>query len=486
MKNIIEECYKFMQEDNKEIAIFADYRFGNKTLTYGEVKKYIIATNGIVGTNNYTKRIGILIENKLEFVKAFFSILYNGYTVVGIDPKITEEGLDKIINENELNYIITNNTNVQKLSKYKDKININIEDLNINNIKENKISIPNSKIDDIIIISYTSGTSGKFSKGVKLSNKSISFVSEEYRKVYKLDRTSKIITVLPLWHNYAMFACLTSAMMSNSEIIIMEKWDIENFIYINNCLKPDIFPGSPYMYIDIINRDLDSINLSSLRICDSGGDSLPIECIKKFEEKTNAIITEGYGLTETASLTHFNYSAKERKIGSLGKCVTDVKCKITDLNGNEIEKGRWGLLWINGPMVFDGYVNNDKLTKEVLKDNWFNTNDVVKVDDDGYYYIAGRLSDIKNYKQNEITLREIENILYKFDGIKRVFVKKEFNKETDFYYYNIYAILKENYDISNLYDYIKKKLSNIVVNNVEILVELPTTGTGKVKRNKLV
>ena len=322
------------------------------------------------------------------------------------------KNLNKVTKNEDINIEINVIDDKETLSKYKDKININIEDLNINNIKENKISIPNSKIDDIIIISYTSGTSGKFSKGVKLSNKSISFVSEEYRKVYKLDRTSKIITVLPLWHNYAMFACLTSAMMSNSEIIIMEKWDIENFIYINNCLKPDIFPGSPYMYIDIINRDLDSINLSSLRICDSGGDSLPIECIKKFEEKTNAIITEGYGLTETASLTHFNYSAKERKIGSLGKCVTDVKCKITDLNGNEIEKGRWGLLWINGPMVFDGYVNNDKLTKEVLKDNWFNTNDVVKVDDDGYYYIAGRLSDIKNYKQNEITLREIENILY--------------------------------------------------------------------------
>ena len=74
-------------------------------------------------------------------------------------------------------------------------------------------------------------------------------------------------------------------------------------------------------------------------------------------------------------------------------------------------------------MVFDGYVNNDKLTKEVLKDNWFNTNDVVKVDNEGYYYIAGRLSDIKNYKQNEITLREIENILYKFDGIKRKIIE---------------------------------------------------------------
>lgn len=485
MKNIIEESYSFMKDNDKEFAIYADYESGIKSLTYGEIKLYISGINKIVGINQYTQSIGILIENKLEFIKAFFSILYNGYTVVGIDPNITEEGLEKIINENKLKYIITNNLNMDKLLKYRNTKIINIEKLSLEDGNIKKVKLPKSNLNDIIAISYTSGTSGKFSKGVKLSNRSISFVSEEYRKIYKLSEQSKIITVLPLWHNYAMFACLTSAMMSNSEIIIMDGWNIDNYIYINSKLKPDIFPGSPYMYIDIINNNLDDIDLSSLRICDSGGDSLPIECIKKFEEKTKAVITEGYGLTETASLTHFNYSAKERKIGSLGKCVTNVQCKITDLEGNEVEKGKWGLLWVKGPMVFNGYVNNDELTNKVLKDDWFNTQDIVKVDNEGYYYIAGRLSDIQSYNENDITLREIENILYKFDGMKRVFVKKEFNKETDFYYYNIYAILKKEYDITSLYDYIKKNLNNIVVNNVEVLDKLPTTGTGKVKRNKL-
>lgn len=485
MKNIIDECYNNMEKDKKIFAIYADLYSKDKILTYGEIKKYIIALAKIIGRNNYKKAVGIFIENKIEFIKAFFSILFNGYTVVGIDPKISDEGLEKIIQDNDLDTILTNNTNILKLSKFLDKNIINIDDVAIDNCETKKIVKVKSNFEDIIVNSYTSGTSGKFSKGVKLSNENISFVSEEYRKVYKLNEESKIITVLPLWHNYAMFACLTSAMMSNSQIIIMEKWNIDNFIYINEKYKPDIFPGSPYMYIDIINKNLDKIDISSLRICDSGGDSLPIECIKKFEEKTNAIITEGYGLTETASLTHFNYSAKTRKVGSLGKCVTNVECKILDLNENEVEIGKWGLLWIKGPMVFKGYVNNDELTKEVLKDGWFNTKDVVKVDDEGYYYIAGRLSDIQNLHENEITLREIENILYKFDGIKRAFVKKQYNEGTNFYHYNIYAILKEEYNISQLYDYVKKELNNIIINNVEVLDELPITGTGKVKRNKL-
>ena len=486
MKNLIEECYRNMENENQVFAIYGDVNSKDKKLTYGEIKKYIIAINKMIGKNRFEMPVGILIENKLEFIKAFFSILFNGYIVIGIDPKISEEGLDKIIEDNKLKTILTNTNNISKLSKYKNKNIINIENININVGDDKKITQVRSNLEDIIVISYTSGTSGKFSKGVKLSNKNISFVSEEYKKVYKLDERAKIITVLPLWHNYAMFACLTSAMMSNSQIVIMDGWDIENFIYINKKYKPKIFPGSPYMYIDIINKNLDNIDISSLKICDSGGDSLPIECIKKFEEKTNAVVTEGYGLTETTSLTHFNYSAKERKIGSLGKCVTNVECKITDLKGKKVEDGKWGFLWIRGPMVFNGYVKNDELTKEVLKkDGWFNTNDIVKVDNEGYYYIAGRFSDIQNFSQNEITIREIENILYKFNGIKRVFIKKIFNKETKFYSYNIYAVLKESYNISQLYDYIKKELNNIVVNNVEILEELPTTGTGKIKRNKL-
>ena len=488
MKNLIKEFRINLQnEENrkKAFAVFASKDY-EENVTYENLVESILSFNKIVGTNNFVKRIGVMIENSVDFVKAFMAILFNGYTVVGIDPNITKEGLEKIIKDNQLEYILINNkTDISK---------INTEAVNLINVQNNftkvEYNIENlveisSNLNDIIIISYTSGTSGKFSKGVKVSKLNVSFVSEEYNKIYKINEESKIITVLPLWHNYAMFACLTNAMLGNGQIIIMDKWDLENFIYINKKYKPDIFPGSPYMYIDIINADLDKIDISSLRICDSGGDSLPIEWIKKFEEKTNALITEGYGLTETISLTHFNYSAKERKIGSLGKCVTGVECKITELKGNDIGKNKWGLLWIKGPMVFNGYVNEEELTKEVLVDGWFNTCDVVREDDEGYFYIAGRLSDKKYYKENDITLREIEYILYKFKGMNRTFIKKIYNEETDISSYDIYAILKEDYEQAQLIDYIKANLSQIVVDNVKIVDELPTTGTGKVKRNKL-
>lgn len=486
MKNIVTEFYKYLTDEQykkKIFAIFAD-KNSEEILTYEEINKSINAFKTMVSVNNFEKKVGILIENSIDFVKAFMAAIFNGFTVVGIDPQISTEGLNKIISENDFEVIFINDeTDKSKITDKSIKLVNAAYDLKSENSVINEII---TDMNDIIIISYTSGTSGKFSKGVKASNMNVSFVSEEYNKIYNISENSKIITVLPLWHNYAMFACLTNAMMGNSQIIIMNKWNLEDFLYINTKYKPDIFPGSPYMYIDIINADLDKIDISTLRMCDSGGDSLPIECIKKFEEKTNALITEGYGLTETISLTHFNYNAKERKIGSLGKCVTGVEAKITDLNGKEIGINKWGVLWIKGPMVFKGYVNNEELTNEVLKDGWFNTGDIVREDENGYFYIAGRLSDMKNYKENDITLREIENIVYKFDGTKRTFIKKKYNEEADFSSYDIYTILKDGYNEIQLIDYVNSNLKQIVVDNVRIVETLPTTGTGKIKRNKLV
>ena len=179
MKNIIEQVYNYMANDDKVVAIYGDMKSKDKSLTYGEIKKCIVAIHKLIGRDNFKKSVGILIENRLEFIKAFFSGIYNGYTIVAIDPKITDEGLDKIINDNKLTTVISNNSNIDKIKRYSNINAINIEEIEITD--ERKFELVNSNLDDIIVVSYTSGTSGKFSKGVKLSNKNISFVSEESR-----------------------------------------------------------------------------------------------------------------------------------------------------------------------------------------------------------------------------------------------------------------------------------------------------------------
>lgn len=489
MRNIIEYMYRNIESKDK---IIAEYMEDDKsTIVHCLKSKDIIRFSNYLNTigyeGNFEKKIGILMENCLGFVNAFYSVILNGNIVVGINTKVGLEELNTIIEKNKLNLIIEdgNFTDLLKESKIKNIINYN--EIKLEEYSSDfELAIKHPNIEDVMIISYTSGTSGKFSKAVETTFKNVSFVSEEYKKVYKLKETTKCITVLPLWHNYAMFACLTSSIAANSSVVIMKKWNLKLFLKINEILKPEIFPGSPYMYIDIINNVDKMHNLKNLKVCDSGGDSLPIECIKRFEKITGAIITEGYGLTETTSLTHFNYSAKERKIGSLGKCVSNTQCRILDLEGNELPDNTWGLLWIKGPMVFKGYVGMElEDTTNLTADGWFNTNDVVRKDKDGFYFYAGRFTDIQMLDKSNDQLRTLENQLYEFKGMKRVHVRTSINKVGNFPYFDIVAELKEGYNIQDLYDYTNLNLKKYVINDIRVVEKLPVTGTGKIKRNKI-
>ena len=490
MNNIVNYMYKNIEDKAILIAEYAEYKSGKFEVTNlksSDIIKFSNYLNEQDKKEYYSKKIGILMNNSIGFVNAFYSIILNNKIVVAINSKVTLSELNHIIEVNNLDLIITEAEFEKIIMQSNIKYMINYNDINLD-IYSEKFTLKKicPSFDDIMLISYTSGTSGNFSKPVEITYKNVSFVSEEYVKIYKIKNNYKCITVLPLWHNYAMFACLTSAIVAGSCITIMKEWDLDLFLEINERLKPQIFPGSPYMYIDIINNVENLYRLDNLKICDCGGDSLPIECINKFEKVTGAIITEGYGLTETTSLTHFNYSASERKVGSLGKCVSNTECMILDLNGKEVSNNSWGLLWIKGPMVFKGYVGVDiNDTPNLTVDGWFNTNDVVKRDDDGFYFFAGRYTDLQTLDDSDCQFRELENKLYKFDGIKRVHVKSNKNEIGNFPYFDIIAELKNGYSIQNLYDYINSNLKSFVINDVKIVEKLPTTGTGKIKRNKI-
>ena len=414
----------------------------------------------------------------MDMIKAFISALFCGYTVVPLPPNLQKTEENKIIQENQIDKIIITGEEGIRIEKNLELIDISRYG---NSSVEGEIAHIQTNSEDIIVISYTSGTSGNESKGVKSSLDNISFVSKKYKELYKLSNESKIMTILPLWHNYGMFACLTSAMVSGAKLLVMDKWDQKLFLNIVSTYSADTFPGSPYMYLDLIKDGGPLEQLKSLKVCDSGGDTLPVSVIEKFEEKTMARITEGYGLTETTSLTHFNISAKDRKIGSIGKAIEGVECEIRDENGNIVEEGKWGMLWLKGRMVFKGYVN-ENLNDKVLKNGWFNTMDIVRKDKEGFYFLFGRYSDIKTIN-SEIKVRDIEDRMCKIENIKRVFVDVIRGEEE--LYYDIYLSLKDITDKYDFRQYIESIIPNVQIAHIYIFEELPTTKTGKIKRKEV-
>ncbi len=141
---------------------------------------------------------------------------------------------------------------------------------------------------------------------------------------------------------------------------------------------------------------IEQLDLSSIKLCNSGAAPLPVEVLQRFEELTGAKISEGFGLTETSPVTHCNPLYGLRKVGSIGIPLPDTEQKIVDLEEGtrELPPNTEGELVIRGPQVMRGYWKKPEETAQVIRDGWLFTGDLARVDEDGYCYIVGRKKDM--------------------------------------------------------------------------------------------
>jgi long-chain acyl-CoA synthetase len=176
-----------------------------------------------------------------------------------------------------------------------------------------------------------------------------------------------------------------------------------------------LFSGVPTMYWALLNHDSSKYDLAkiarNLRICNSGGASLPLEVLRGFEKKFNVLILEGYGLSETSPVASFNHLHRERKPGSIGIPIWGVEMKVVDENDHECPVGTAGEIVIRGHNIMKGYYKRPEATKEVMRNDWFHTGDVGKMDEDGYFYIVDRIKDMIIRGGFNVYPREVEEVL---------------------------------------------------------------------------
>ena len=139
---------------------------------------------------------------------------------------------------------------------------------------------------------------------------------------------------------------------------------------------------------------------------------MPVELMQGFEEAFDCKILEGYGLSETSPVASFNHPDKERKPGSIGTPIEGVEMKVVDDDGNEVEQGEIGEIVIKGHNIMKGYWNRPEATEESIKDGWFHSGDMAKVDEDGYFFIVDRKKELIIRGGYNVYPREIEEVLY--------------------------------------------------------------------------
>jgi long-chain acyl-CoA synthetase len=158
-------------------------------------------------------------------------------------------------------------------------------------------------------------------------------------------------------------------------------------------------------------------DLSRLRLCVSGGASLPVELMREFESRFGCTILEGYGLSETSPVATFNHPDRPRKPGSIGTPISGVEVRVVDPEGKDLPAGEVGEILIRGHNVMKGYWQRPEATAEAVVDGWFHTGDLARADSEGYLFIVDRIKDLVIRGGYNVYPREVEEVLYEHPAV---------------------------------------------------------------------
>jgi long-chain acyl-CoA synthetase len=278
--------------------------------------------------------------------------------------------------------------------------------------------------DDAVIL-YTSGTTGR-PKGAELTHANL-YRNAELTAVTLLRNgpDDVVMGCLPLFHVFGLTCGLNAALFGGSSLTLLPRFDPGQALQIIGRDKVTIFEGVPTMYAAMLHHlDGAQADVSSLRLCVSGGAALPVEILRGFEQAFHCMILEGYGLSETSPVASFNHPDQVRKPGSIGTPIVGVRMRVVDDAGADVPAGEVGEIVIAGHNIMRGYWRNPEATAAAMirgggkaGGGWFRTGDLARVDEDGYFYIVDRKKDVIIRGGYNVYPREVEEVLYEHPAV---------------------------------------------------------------------
>jgi long-chain acyl-CoA synthetase len=350
----------------------------------------------------------------------------------------------------------------------------------------------NLSFDDVAMYQYTGGTTG-VSKGVMLTHANLSKNVQQIRAWFPTFKEGEEIMLgaLPFFHVFGLTVAMNFAIYMGWGDILVPRPQPEPLLETIGKFKPTFAPLVPTMYIGMLNHpNIDKTDMTSIKGCFSGSAPLPLEVIKGFEEKTGAVIVEGFGMTESTPVTHINpFAGGKRKAGSIGIPISDTDCRIVSLDDGktDVPLGESGELLVRGPQVMKGYWNKPEATAETLVDGWLYTGDIGKMDEDGYFYIVDRKKDMIISGGLNVYPRDIEEVFFEHPKVQEataIGIPHPSRGEAIKVF--VVPVEGETPTEEELMAYCTEKMAKFKLpTEIEFRTELPKTNVGKVLKKDL-
>jgi long-chain acyl-CoA synthetase len=404
-----------------QIAIKLD----DHVTTYSSLDTQSSLVAGLLGANGIAPgdRVGLMLPNVPHFPAIYYGILRAGGVVVPMNPLLKAREVEYYLNDSGANLLFVWPDFAEEAVKGAETTgaSVIVTDSGWGGLLA--AQTPATRVversgDDTAVILYTSGTTGR-PKGAELTHDNLATNADvTVRTLFDLGPDDVVMGCLPLFHSFGQTCGMNAAVYVGATLTLIPRFDPGKALEVIQRDRVTVFEGVPTMYAALLNHpDRAKADLSSLRLCASGGSALPVEVLHGFEAAFKAMILEGYGLSETSPVASFNHPTKPRKPGSIGTPIEGVEMKLVGPGGEDVPVGEVGEIAIRGHNIMKGYWGNDAATAESIPDGWFRSGDLAKQDEDGYFYIVDRKKDLIIRGGYNVYPREVEEVLYEHPAV---------------------------------------------------------------------
>ncbi|MCC5822682.1 MAG: AMP-binding protein [Phycisphaerales bacterium] len=459
--------------------------------TYRGIDLLVVSMHiaNIVSSTAKAPRVAVMLPTSGVFAGVASGVWFAGRTLVPLNYLLKSEELQYVIDDCGADLLIASRKLCEHLKlEPKAKHIIWIEDINFKKLPRPRWP-KSAGPDDLAVMLYTSGTSGR-PKGVMLTHKNLLSNVRQTRQHIHFTKEEIFLGVLPQFHSFGLTALTLIPFLSGARAVYQARFVPKQIIEACRKHRPTVFMGLPSMYNALLTvKDATPDDLKSIRIAVSGGEPLPESVAKRFQERFGIQICEGFGMTESAPVTHVRLP-DEQAPGSVGRPLPEVKQRIVDPETNkDLPPGQDGELRMSGPNIMKGYHNLPEETAAAFdEEGYLRTGDMARVDERGFLWITGRIKEMIIVGGENVFPREVEEVL---DAHEDVFAAGVVGERDDIRGETVVAFVEaeegKTPDPDALRAWCRERLAGYKVpRRIVVVDKLPRNPTGKIMRRALV
>lgn len=517
--SVYDYLFSDISESDLDRVALIDPKSGTET-TYRQLVGQINAAAGALAARGIAVGdvVGVLSPNIPAFATVFHGILRAGATATTINALFTAAEIAKQLRDSNAKMLVTISLMSEQAAAAAKEVGISDENLiildgegqeatghpNAVDLLGPNLPAPDVTFDPathVAVLPYSSGTTGN-PKGVMLTHTNLVANVAQISPIQAMNADSVVIAVLPFFHIYGMTVLLNAALRTRARLVIMPRFDLVEFLEnIQNYKVTSAFIAPPVAVALAKHPIIDNYDLSSLESMMSGAAPLDDELGKAVAARLNLNMLQGYGMSELSPVSHMipedmaTLGVEKPPLSSTGWAVPNTENKIVDpATGEDIPLPAEGLsvpgeLWVKGPNVMLGYLNNEQATADTIDaDGYLHTGDMAQVDPTGCVYIVDRLKELIKYKGYQVPPAELEALLLTHPKIADTAVIGVIEEESGEEIPKAFIVTQPDAELTGdeVIEFVAAKVApHKKVRAVEFIDVIPKSASGKILRKDL-